>query len=126
MNIVKARKILPILAAWVEGKELEFRFKDEDVWQPVKEDVYSEGDTIEYRVKPGYRAFKDGSECYQEMLKHEPIGWVTHKNSVNHPELITSVGGEYMYFSQQNWRYKDAFSYLRFVDGTPFGIADNE
>lgn len=38
-----------------------------------------------YRIKPGpkYRPFIDNKECWNEMLKHQPFGWVRTMNAYN-------------------------------------------
>ncbi len=40
------------------------------------------GKTDGYRIKPEskYRPFKDEKECWQEMQKHQPIGWITFQD----------------------------------------------
>ena len=43
-------------------------------WKETEELKFQ--DTYEYRIKPTYRPFKNAEECWQEMLKHKPFGWV--------------------------------------------------
>ena len=35
----------------------------------------------DYRIKPEtkYRPFKDAEECFEEMKKHQPFGWIKDK-----------------------------------------------
>lgn len=44
-------------------------------------------------TEPKYRPFKDIEECWNEMKKHEPFGYVKSKcdGSYNHYKLITKV-----------------------------------
>lgn len=87
---------------------------------------------IEYRVKPEpkYHPFKDVEECWQEMQKHQPIGWVKSKEAtkdiyftitgltnVIHGVILNSTGG---------WSFSGLFDYYTFADGTPFGIKEEE
>lgn len=67
-----------------------------------------------------YRPFKTDEECWEEMLKHKPFGWVKYKkdkyliNEVS--EICVKIGKNY-YFQQA----KEVFT---FADGTPFGIKE--
>lgn len=71
-------------------------------------------------TEPGYRPFKDKEECWQEMLKHQPFGWLKNKE--------TQV---YEYCRRVNkycidWAsFYDAYNSYTFVDGTPFGIKED-
>ena len=48
----------------------------------------------EYRIKPEqkYRPFANVEECWQELLKHKPFGWVKEKYSDRY-NLIIEVNG---------------------------------
>ena len=80
MKREQVRAIMPILQAFIDGKKIEGRPKgfsnDFEGWRSV--DEISGLDSIEYRIKPEptYRPFKNAEECWQEMLKHKPFGWV--------------------------------------------------
>lgn len=67
-------------------------------------------------TEPTYRPFKDREECWQEMLKHQPFGWI--KNTED---------GDY--YQMGNIHNKMDFKYLlriyQFADGTPFGIKED-
>ena len=74
------------------------------------------------KYNPGYRPFKDNEECWNEMLKHQPFGWVKHFYSGN-PWMICRIsrtGIKTIY----DIRYPDALCYITFADGTPFGIKE--
>lgn len=71
-------------------------------------------------TKPTYRPFKNQEECWQEMLKHHPFGWVKHKE--------TQIYEDSRYVSNDGiWRYlfNDMYEYYTFADGTPFGIKED-
>ena len=81
---------------------------------------------------PSYRPFKDKDECWNEMLKHQPFGWVKSKDD-EHFSLIglvqwmSSVEDVMVTFttnqlSDCSVRY--LFNEYIFADGTPFGIKD--
>lgn len=70
-----------------------------------------------------YRPFKDIKECWEEMMKHEPFGWICPKN-IFIPEVaalnvtgVTTVEG-------YHYRYSVMLDKYNFADGTPFGIKE--
>lgn len=136
MNRIEAREFYPILQAFAEGRVIECRTKpsalgkgwqDMNNWTEMKDIVY--WDNVEYRIKPEptYRPFRDGAECWEEMRKHEPFGWVKIKDeSLNISISIAEVNGNDIYLagsrSDEMLDYKEAFKTLTFLDGTPFGM----
>lgn len=68
---------------------------------------------VDYRIKPEpkYRPFKDANECWQEMLKHQPFGWVK-----------TEEGYEQIFHVNEGDDFNSTFKYCTFADGTPFGV----
>lgn len=62
---------MPIIKAFAEGKTIQFRERD------IEEPSF-DGCINEYRIKPElkYRPFKNQEECWEEMLKHQPFGWL--------------------------------------------------
>ena len=77
------QRLLPIFQAMADGRIIQFAANGND-WTDI--DGEEEGlylDTLidnpqYYRIKPEpkYRPFKNGEECWQEMSKHQPFGWV--------------------------------------------------
>lgn len=83
--------------------------------------------------EPKYRPFEDASECFEEMLKHQPFGWVYTKplNEFNNTFMqITLINDNGFRFvtDRQDRSYSDAFEInsVYFADGTPFGIKVEE
>ena len=78
MTREEAKELLPIIQAFAEGKTIQFRCKTGE-WLDI---INNEFDFIlspdDYRIKPEpkYRLFKTQEECWNEMLKHQPFGWV--------------------------------------------------
>lgn len=76
---------------------------------------------------PTYRPFNDNNECWNEMLKHKPFGWIKHGNKFTQIRCLKDdnrvvIGGnksEYYYNSMVMNGYK-------FADGTPFGVEISE
>ena len=80
-------------------------------------------ETLKFRIKPEpkYRPFKTQEECWQEMMKHQPFGWIKSKIT-KQIYCIGVVAEEEMYCFNDFWNYQDAFEQFTFIDGTPFGI----
>ena len=130
MNREEAAELLPIIKAFSEGKVIESRSKRfKEDWKEVTEIHGFAYISYEFRIKPvpKYRPFKDAEECWQEMQKHEPFGWVKHKKDGSR-SLITSVIGyeRKVYFDEDGWYFDRIMEHYTFADGTPFGVKVEE
>ena len=79
MNRKEAAELLPIIQAFAKGKDIEYRTKGfNENWKKVTQIPELSFKSFEYRIKPEpkYRPFKDAEECWNEMQKHRPFGWV--------------------------------------------------
>lgn len=125
MNRKEAAELLPILKAFSEGKEIEAVYKGTKApWFEVEE-MFFDKRTI-FRIKPEskYRPFKDAAECWCEMLKHEPFGWVIrndyHVNIANLiRQSITFADNE-----GRNSSFNELLEDCKFADGAKFGIKE--
>lgn len=149
MNRKQAKELLPIIQAFVAGEAIEVR--NESKYEPGEwiETTIPSFDIVshEYRIKPKpkYRPFKDAEECWQEMLKHQPFGWITDNKPQNgapcnggQAQLIVCIHDAVVsvapYFKEKdgniqqntatdgNYTYEQALKQFWFMDGTPFGI----
>ena len=124
MNRQQAKELLPIIQAFVEGKTIQYRHGDVD-WVDVA--PYSalsfSDDASKYRIKSKskYRPFNDAEECWQEMQKHKPFGWVKTDDwycaiKEIRPTCAFCHGcGDVFY-------YTDMVKQINFADGAPFGV----
>lgn len=140
MDREQAKALLPIIKAFSEGKIIEYRdsmLKDD--WKIVKEIPNLSFGCFEYRIKPEhqYRPFKDAKECWQEMQKHQPFGWLKDKNKDSElrniqaltEEMSTIADGVYLCGINliNGWHvFEEAVKEYTFADGTPFGILEEE
>lgn len=71
-----------------------------------------------------YRPFKNMEECYNEMLKHQPFGWVFElsKNRYVNIEVVDNYSALFGYSTACS--YGLALETYRFADGAPFGIKE--
>lgn len=132
MDRNQVKQMMPIIQAYAEGRVIECRTKPSFIegldvpndWTEMKEIEF--WNNTEYRIKPEpkYRPFKDAEECWQEMLKHQPFGWVVgRRDGVMY--LIRSLEYVSVYTSIQ-YSFKDAFDKLAFADLVPFGVKIDE
>lgn len=149
------QRLMPLFQAIAEGKTVQWN--DMGVWRDIDGDDEGffldtfVGKTVGYRIKPEpkYRPFKDAEECWQEMERHQPFGWVKaipnkeynakyYPNSKDDITLYYQVQkvapgyikyddiNDYCEIVEQDKSYKDVFKVITFADGTPFGILEEE
>ena len=82
-------------------------------------------ETLKFRIKPEpkYRPFKRQEECWNEMLKHQPFGWVKEISS-EMLYLINGMSNESIVIMEDINSFKEAMNIYEFKDGTPFGIKE--
>ena len=114
MTREEAKELLPIIQAFAEGKTIEYREYGGE-WKEAHTPTWSS--RIFYRIKPEpkYRPFKNVKECWDEMQKHQPVGWLKSKKS---PQFYSS----YEIGEGSDWDYR--FNTYTFADGTPYGIKE--
>lgn len=122
MTREKIKKLLPILEAYANGKVIQFYCRNsEPHWQDVQSDdliAFSE-DATRYRIKPElkYRPFSNPKECWEEMQKHHPFGWIKNKLE-DWPTYLQ------LPIINNNNNFELEFKEYTFVDGTPFGVKE--
>ena len=139
MDRNQAKEFYPILQAFAEGRVIECRTKPSAVegtdvpndWVEMKEIGF--WGNIEYRIKPDgkaeakYRPFANAKECWEEMKKHQPFGWVKSKEDGS-LSLITLI------ISEENidinciggFTLDKIMKRFTFADGAVFGISEEE
>lgn len=134
MTKEEAKEFYPILKAYAEGEIIECRTKPGTIsagipneWTEIKEIGFWNG--IEYRIKPDqkYRPFKDAEECWKEMQKHHPFGWIKGKEDEYHTFITTVDNNDEMSLSgNSGWSFLGIMNNYTFADGTPFGMKEEE
>lgn len=143
MRKEKIEQLVDVMQAYVNGKNIQYYKEDlsftnehsgvpilNNKWVDVDEEHLFRPDLYDYRIKPEsqYRSFKNAEECWQEMLKHQPFGWIKRKEDVCY-SMITGVDviGEKKYVSISGdhlLSFDKTISDYTFADGTPFGIKE--
>ena len=124
MTREEAKELLPIIQAFAEGKEIEYYDCNDDDW--IKTDTPIWASKINYRIKsePKYRPFESQEECWEEMMKHQPIGWVRSKKCKALLWNVTSINKDDITIICDYYKFHRAFECFEFTDGTPFGIKE--
>ena len=124
MTKEKAKYLAEVLKAYAEGKTIEVLL--DGGWREVNLDEYSlDAENEHYRIKkePKYRPFKSAKECFEEMQKHQPIGWLYCDTVFVH---ITEIGLGRIAFDNCMYSFVEAFNKgYTFADGQPFGIKEH-
>lgn len=123
----EAKKAAEVMLAYADGKQVEIKCFDNKTWNTDYTPTFDWLNN-DYRIKPEpkYRPFKDANECWQEMQKHEPFGWLKGKVGKN-PVLIGLLEGNdkvWLANIEQACDYAFVQEYYTFADGKPFGIEE--
>ena len=123
MTREEAKRRAELYSALANGKTIQYK-ADHGEWTDLKTDLMCGiAESFRYRIKPKYRPFKTQEECWNEMLKHQPFGWVKEKSS----EMLYYIAGlsnsDINIFSSI-CSFHTAFGCYEFIDSTPFGIKE--
>lgn len=127
---------MDIISAFAEDKAIQYKTVT-GVWCDLTESEGLPMGTLEeepnnFRVKPEpkYRPFANAEECWAEMEKHQPFGWLKEEGKDNY-RLVGTINNEGLLFINHANNCKElsflgANKWLTFVDGLPFGIKVEE
>lgn len=133
MNREQAKKILPIIQAYLDGKTIQYDYTRSGKFNiEIGDDfdfsiIFCSPELFRIKPESKYRPFKDAEECWKEMQKHQPFGWVKDKKDGSR-HLITLVEecGDVVIAYADNRTKHGVFLDFTFADGTPFGIEVEE
>lgn len=100
-------------------------FKKESLEREISAD-----EILSIEVTVSYRPFKSKEECWQEMMKHKPFGWVIDKyNNFAHIDFVYSCNPDNGYGVRLSKNISIDFEHLfrdfKFANGEPFGIKED-
>ncbi len=125
----EVKSVMNIIQAFADGKTIQAIDPYDDEWVDQTGLNFKALFERQYRIKPEqkYRSFKNAEECWQEMEKHQPFGWVKSKEDESRALItliiserdifINSIGGLTMY---------ELMEKFTFADGAVFGILEEE
>lgn len=125
MTIEETKERIAVMQAYVDGKQIQGMCSD-GKWVDVPEPSWSINDNFRVKPEPKFRPFKDAVECWQEMLKHEPFGWIKCRGCYFNIVAVTDV---YAYLSEADGSAillasKNSYNDNTFADGAPFGVKE--
>ena len=126
-QIAEAQERIALMQAYVDGKQIQYFNRLEGKWEDTTDPRWSQGSSYRIKPEPNYRPFKNAEECWQEMQKHQPFGWIKDKED-GHYTMVTTVDPfyddkNYIKIScDHNWSFAETMNVYTFADGTPFGI----
>ena len=126
MTREEIKKMLPILQAFADGKTIESRCikGDKSLWYDDEDPSFD--NDFEYRIKPEpkYRPFKNAEECWEEMQKHQPFGWVNYNGY--RANIAAVMGSAITFVNNKGYTlfFQQAFEECTFIDKQPFGIKE--
>lgn len=134
MEIIKnkeeVKSVMNIIQAFADGKTIQAIDPYDDEWVDQAGLNFKALFERQYRIKPEqkYRPFKDAKECWNEMQKHQPFGWIKCKEGYFN---IVYVNDQYVGLADKDdssilLASKNSYQDNTFYDGTPFGVKVEE
>ena len=128
MTREELKEAAKVMEAYANGKKIQCNYncQDNEGWVDTDNPSFN-WDKYVYRIKsePKYRPFKNQEECWTEMLKHQPFGWIRNNDtqrlcnigSIGRNNCGVVIDKSILYFDL-------GFNTCNFIDGSPFGIKE--
>lgn len=122
-----AENRIAVMQAYVDGKQIQFFNEYTGEWENIHTPNWLRDTSYRVKPEPKYRPFKNADECWQEMLKHEPFGWIKCRGCYFNIVAVTDV---YAYLSEADGSAillasKNSYNDNTFADGAPFGVKED-
>ena len=132
MTREEIKEAAKVMEAYADGKKVQ-KQDINGLWIDCDNPMFDWA-SFNYRIKPEpkYRPFKSQEECWNEMLKHQPFGWLKsiRKQEKVHIGRVFEVKDFALITLSINEGINNNSSYFfneyTFADGTPFGIKKEE
>ena len=126
MTREEAKRRAELYLALGYGKEIQVQNPVTCEWKYLDiNQIDGFNEELKYRIKPEpkYRPFKSKEECWNEMLKHQPFGWVKEISS-EMLYLINGISDMSIVIMENIDSFKEAMNIYEFKDGAPFGVVE--
>ena len=123
MTREEIKEAAKVMEAYADGKKVQ-KQDINGLWIDCDDPMFDWA-SFNYRIKPGpkYGPFETQEECWNEMLKHQPFGWV--KSPRGELFCIDKVFEEGIVYKHSSCHFNEYLEgQYSFVDGTPFGIKE--
>lgn len=128
MKRENVKKNIGIISAFADGKTIQI-LNERGEWVDLTEReglpigiLEEEPNNFRTKPEPKYRPFKDAEECWQEMLKHQPFGWVKCKEDGSLGLITLIISEASIYVNGIGSNSERTMRGFTFADGTPFGV----
>lgn len=131
MTREQAKRRAELYSALAAGEIIQVQNPETGEWEYLdlnKFGGFMEGYNYRINPEPKYRPFKTKEECWNEMSKHQPFGWLKEKENkkeMAHIGRIYDTHGDVLITLSINEGINLSCSYFfreyTFADGTPFG-----
>ena len=134
MTREEAKRRAELYSALAEGKTIQI-LNMEGNWVDVEvKKLNYIPETLKFRIKPepNYRPFESQEVCWNEMLKHQPFGWlksIKKQEKVHIGRIFDTPDVVFITLSINeglNYSSSYLFEEYTFDDGTPFGIKEEQ
>ena len=124
MTREEAKKMLPIIKAWAEGREVEYN-DGNGCWVRIRGNsgnIQLDAPAEWYRVVPRYRPFRDNKEFMKALREHGPLA----DRMTGATCFVSVLLDNYFYVNgeEEKVTYDDGFDRFIFKDGEPFGVKE--
>ena len=126
MTREEAKRRAELYLALGDGKEIQVQNPVTCEWKYLDiNQIDGFNEELKYRIKPEpkYRPFNSKEECWNEMLKHQPFGWVKEISS-EMLYLINGISDMSIVIMENIDSFKEAMNIYEFKDGAPFGVVE--
>ena len=134
MKREEAKRRAELYSALAKGKSVQVQGIDGS-WVDVdidKLNYFIETPIFRIKPEPKYRPFESQEECWNEMLKHQPFGWlksIKKQEKVHIGRIFDTPDVVFITLSINeclNYSSSYLFEEYTFDDGTPFGIKEEQ
>ena len=124
MTREEAGRFWPIIKAYAEGKQIEVK-DHKGVWSNIEcPDFDLDADYYRIKKESKCRPFENANECWEEVVKHQPVGWIKSSTGILCNVLEIEQSGIVTKNSISG--YATAINDFVFADGAPFGIKEDD
>lgn len=119
----KTEYFCDIMNAYLKGKTIQYQDENGE-WVDCNGEDWDFSKY--YRIKKDIKPFENAHECFEEMQKHPPIGWLRQKQTRNYTHIsYISTCLNLLSISYCNtikiYSMEECLELFEFIDGTPLG-----
>lgn len=119
----KTEYFCDIMNAYLKGKTIQYQ-DENGKWVDCNDEDWDFGKN--YRIKKEIEPFESAYECFEEIEKHPPIGWLISKKTgsyahINYISTILRLVCISYCNTTKTYSMEECLESFEFIDGAPFG-----